>query len=166
MVKCQLSPPLAENVRHESRLRGFSVIEILIALAIVIGLSTLTLIALNPPGQLGKSRNTQRKADIGIILNAVAENTVDNLGTFSCSSGAIPTSTKRMASSTGNYNIAPCLVTTYLESLPFDPATTSVRWKSVTDYDTGYSILKNATTGRITVSAPAAELGETISITR
>lgn len=145
---------------------GFTIIEITVAIAIITLLILLTIIILNPTQQFAKGRNAQRKGDMNIILNAVGQNTVDNLGTFSCTSGAIPTTTKRMASSSGNYNIAPCLVSTYLENLPYDPSTSSARYKSVTDYDTAYTILKNATTGRVTVAAPAAELGESISVTR
>lgn len=145
---------------------GFTLIEILVGMAIIVVLTTAALIVLNPIQQFAKGRNAQRKGDLNVILNAVGQNTVDNLGTFSCSSGAIPTTTTRMASSSNNYNIAPCLVTTYLNSLPFDPSTSSARWKSVTNYDTGYTIAKNATTGRVTVAAPAAELGESISVTR
>ena len=65
----------------------------------------------------------------------------------------------------GNYNIAPCLVPIYAFSLPFDPVATSGHYASVSDYDTGYSI-SIATSGVITLSAPYAELGKTISITR
>ncbi|MBI4086220.1 MAG: type II secretion system protein [Candidatus Liptonbacteria bacterium] len=145
---------------------GVTLIEIMVALAIIAVLTAAVLVILNPIQQLAKGRNIQRKADTNVILNAVGQNTVDNRGTFSCASGAIPTTTMKMASSSGNYNIAPCLVTTYLNSMPFDPLASSADWKSMADYDTGYTIMKNATTGRVTVSAPAAELGETISVTR
>ena len=49
--------------------------------------------------------------------------------------------------------------TCYLADIPFDPLTGAPT-------DTGYEISVSATDGRVTVSAPDAELGETISVTR
>ena len=71
-----------------------------------------------------------------------------------------------MAPGVGNYDIAPCLVPTYLLALPFDPATSGAHYVSNSDYDTGYFIVQNSSTGQITLSAPAAELKKTISVTR
>lgn len=149
---------------HNSR-NGFTLIETIVSLGIIVIMTVVAIVILDPARQFAKNRNTQRWSDLNVILNAVGQNTVDNRGTFSCSSGAIPTTTQRMASSTG-YNIAPCIVTTYLNNLPYDPATSGAKYKSVTDYDTAYNILRNATTGRVTVSAPAAEVGESVSVTR
>ena len=146
--------------------RGFTIIELVLSLTIVIILAVAAIFVIDPGRQFAKGRNNERESHLNLILGAVGQNTFDNKGTFSCSSGAIPTSTTRMATSTGNYNIGPCLVTTYLANLPFDPSTSGVRYVSVSDYDTGYNIVRNATTGRVTVSAPAAELGEDISVTR
>lgn len=145
---------------------GFSLVELIVALAIVAILTAATLILINPPQQLAKGRNTQRQSNVTYILNAVVQNTADNAGAFSCSTGPIPTTTAIMAVSTGSYNIAPCLVPTYLPSLPFDPTASGTYYTSVTAYNTGYAILSNASTGRITIAAPSAELSQTISITR
>ncbi len=145
---------------------GFTIAELIISITIVAILSAMAVYFIDPVKQLAKSRNTQRKAHVNVISNAIAQNVFDNRGSFSCSSGAIPTSTTRMTTSTGGYNIGPCLVPTYLDSLPLDPSTSGVRFKSQDDYDTGYYIAKSTTTGRVTISAPAAELGESISVTR
>ena len=67
--------------------------------------------------------------------------------------------------SVGGYDIADCLVDTYLSQMPFDPSATGAQWTSSADYDTGYSIIQGSN-GRVTVNAPAAELSEVISITR
>jgi prepilin-type N-terminal cleavage/methylation domain-containing protein len=62
------------------------------------------------------------------------------------------------------------LTPTYLADLPTDPKTGTVTDGSTpcaagtTAYDTGYTI--TATSGRFTVAAPAAEDGQTISVTR
>ena len=145
---------------------GFTLIETIVALGIVVIMAVVIIVALNPARQFAKSRNTQRWSDVNVILNAVGQNTFDNRGTFSCASGGIPTTTTRMASSSPNYNIAPCLITTYLNALPFDPSTSGAKWGSVTNYDTAYNIIRNATTGRVTISAPAAEVGASVSSTR
>jgi prepilin-type N-terminal cleavage/methylation domain-containing protein len=146
--------------------RGFTLIEIVVAVALVAILAAVTIAILDPVKQFAKGRNTQRWANMNEILQAVGQNAADNKGSFSCAAGPIPTTTARMAATAGNYNIAPCLVPVYLPNLPFDPATTSAHYASVADYNTGYTITQSSTTGRISVSAPAAELGQNISVTR
>jgi hypothetical protein len=104
---------------------------------------------------------------VNTILNGIRENIADNrTGLFTCSSGDIPSSSKRMATGAGNYDIAGCLIPTYLPILPFDPATSSAHYTSPSDYDTGYYVIKATSTGVITITAPAAELKQTISVSR
>lgn len=146
--------------------RGFSFIELLIALALIAILSGIVVKFLNPAQQLAKARNTQRSSDVSVILTAISQNLFDNKGTFTCAGGAIPTSSTKMANAAGSYHIGPCLVPTYLDKLPFDPSAAGAHYASSTDYDTGYFIQRNASSGRITVNAPAAELGKMISVTR
>ena len=144
-----------------------TLIEILTAMAILVIVAAIGLISLNIPGQFARARNNQRSNHLNAILVGVRQNIADNrTGIFTCASGDIPTSTKRMAIGAGNYDVAPCLVPIYLQNLPFDPATTSARYNSVTDYDTGYYILKASSTGEIIISAPTAELGQSIFIKR
>jgi hypothetical protein len=50
--------------------------------------------------------------------------------------------------------------------LPFDPKTAGAHFTSATDYDTGYSISRDATTSIVTITAPGAELGKTITLSR
>jgi len=58
------------------------------------------------------------------------------------------------------------LYPTYIPtSLPYDPSAAGAQWTSASNYDTKYTVLVDAN-GRYTVSAPAAELGTVISITR
>jgi prepilin-type N-terminal cleavage/methylation domain-containing protein len=144
--------------------RGFSFFELIIAMAILAILSSVVVGLINPPRLYAKSRNTERLSHVNTILNAVGENMADNRGAFNCAAGSLPTSSVKMATST--YNIAPCLVAAYLPSMPFDPSVAGAHYSSTTDYDTGYTILRSASSGRITVAAPSAELGEVISVTR
>ncbi len=161
------------NIFHKQRSKrfftrsGFTLFEIMLSIAIMAILLVLIVFFIDPAKQFAKARNTRREVDVATTLTAISRNIGDNKGSFSCSSGALPTSSMKMASTgSSTYDIAPCLVPTYLDTLPYDPNATSSHYTSVTDYDTGYNIVRNATSGRITVNAPGAELGKTISITR
>ena len=147
-----------------SKKSGFTLFEIIITVGIIAILAGATIMLINPAQQMARARNVQRQSDINFILNAVGQNIADNRGTFNCSSGAIPTSSTKMA--TGAYNVAPCLVPAYLDKLPFDPKATGAHYASTTDYDTGYFISQSTTTNRVTINAPSAELEQTISVTR
>lgn len=149
--------------------KGLTLIEIVIVIAIITIMVGIYFIVANPAGQLAGARNSERTLHLQTIMLDVRANIADQSNEqFLCSSGPIPTSTARMTSAAGagNYNIGPCIVPTYAFSLPFDPIATSGHYTSNTDYDTGYSISINSSTGQITLSAPYAELGKTISIIR
>ena len=148
--------------------KGLTLVEILLAVTIVVIVAAIGLNAANPSGQLGKARNNERQLHLEAIMNSIRENIVDaNIGAFSCASGLLPTSSPLvMASASGSYDIAPCLVPIYLPVMPFDPVTSTAHWGGMSDYNTGYTIVQNASTGVITIAAPAAELNKSISISR
>lgn len=146
---------------------GLTLIEIIISVAMIAVLSAIYFFVANPAQQLAGSRNTERQLQLQAIMNAIRQNIADQSNEqFACANGPIPTSTKTMASSAGSYNIGPCLVPTYgIFTMPFDPSASSSHYVSVNDYDTGYAIVMNAS-GSITLSAPNAEMSQTVSITR
>lgn len=148
------------------RHHGFTLIELIIASALVIITAGVALVWIDPSRQFAAARNTRRTSDVNAIVNAIGQNIADNRGVFTCVSGVIPAVAMTMASSSGNYNIAPCLVPAYLPSLPYDPTAVSARYISVSDYNTGYTVIASSTTGLITVQAPGAELGAAIAVTR
>ena len=142
---------------------GFTLIEVIITLAIIAILASLTIFIINPARRLAEARNNQRTLNINVILLAIGQNIANNTGDFNCAAGDIPTTTVTIIG-TSTYDIYDCLVTEYLSELPVDPVTGV--FASSTDYNTKYSIIQNATTTQITVAAPDAELSETITLTR
>ena len=126
--------------------KGFTYIELLIAIGIFIIIASATIINLNPANQFAQARNTQRVSNINTIMIAVTQRVADHQGNFeeNCSAGAIPvTSALKMTNSIGGYDIASCLVPIYFSLMPFDPSVSGAHYASVTDYDTGYYIQKS-----------------------
>ncbi len=149
---------------HKGDLRGFTLIELLIVIGIIAILAAIVIVAVNPARQLAQARNATRSANVNTLLNAVTQNIAEN-GSFTCAAGDIPATATNMGSDTaaGDYDICSCLVPTYVAEMPFDPSTG--HYTDCTDYSTGYTIEKTAE-NRVTITAPSAELGQTISVTR
>lgn len=155
---------------------GFTLIEILVVIGIVAVLATIVIVAINPARQFAQTRNTQRTSNVSSILNAIGQKMADCKGKFNATATECPTSpacptltastTYNIASSgTGSIDLS-CLTPTYIPSgLPYDPSATGASWTSSASYDTKYSVVVDAN-GRYTVSAPSAELSQTIAITR
>ena len=145
---------------------GFTLIEVLIVIGILAILAGIVLVAINPARQFAQARNSQRVSNVNAILNAIGQRMADNRGVFEtgCAAGPAPAASENIAS--GDYDIGPCLVPIYLAQMPFDPNAEGAHFTSLTDYDTKYSVERDAATSRIKVSAPAAELNEIINVTR
>lgn len=145
--------------------KGFTLIELLVVIGILAVLLSIVLVAINPARQFSQANNTKRASDVNALLNGIHQYAADN-------KGALPagiTTTAQIISNTGA-NICSALVTTYLAALPVDPSVNNgapvTDCAAVGGYTTGYTVVKSATDNRITVAAPSAELGQTISVTR
>lgn len=143
---------------------GFTLLEVLLVVAIIAILAGIVILAINPGKQLADTRNTQRKSDVNTILNAVYQYTIDNSGTLPASITTTSTEICRSTVATStctslvNFTDYITLNEKYLTALPIDPQSTSTA-------GTGYKIFKTANS-RITVTAPSAENSQTITVTR
>jgi prepilin-type N-terminal cleavage/methylation domain-containing protein len=142
---------------------GFTLIELLVVIGILAVLLAITLIAINPARQFSQANNTKRSSDVNAILNAVGQYMADNRGALPA---GITTAVQNVADT--GADICAVLMTQYLAALPVDPLTNN--GTPVTNctaaYDTGYTIIRSGADNRLTVAAPAAELGAVISVTR
>lgn len=103
------------------------------------------------------SRDAKREQDLAIMLYGIGQNLADHKGVFMCPEGPreFPKTDTLIAKAI--YDIAPCLVPTYLPKLPTDPVTGS--WENQYRYNTGYRMMINPNNGKLSISAPAAETG-------
>lgn len=145
--------------------QGFTLIELLIVIAILAILFSIVIIAVNPARQFAQARNSQRRSDVNVILNAVYQYSIDN-------DGALPTTVATSSTCGGSTNVIcrhniSCSGVDidvvadnerYVTSIPIDPQASNSQV-------TSYNIVKSADQ-RITICAPLAELGVTISVSR
>ena len=152
-------------MKKQKKLQGFTLLEILLVVAAIAILAGIVIIAINPGKQLADTRNAQRRVDVNTILNAVYQYYIDN--------GALPSAITTSQTEICSDSTATSTCTgasliplnelvwnqRYLTSLPVDPngdcATNGIC----------YTISKTVN-NRVTVSAPDAEEGQTISVTR
>jgi prepilin-type N-terminal cleavage/methylation domain-containing protein len=143
--------------------RGFTLLEVLLVVAIIAILAGIVVIAINPAKQLADTRNANRSSDVTTILNAAYQYSLDN-NIIPATITLTPTEICATAAPSCTGLIDLTVLTTagkYLVSIPKDPqcATTCVT------NGTGYKITKDAN-GRLVVNAPAAENSKVISVTR
>lgn len=115
----------------------------------------------NPTKQLGDARNAQRRSDVNTLLNAVYQYSIDNNGNLP---EGITTEKQEVCAARTSAECADMvdltmLLDAYLVAIPRDPQ------REIGEPGAGYLMWRSAE-GRVTVSAPDAERGATISVTR
>lgn len=141
---------------------GFTLLEILLAVAALVILASIVIIAINPTKQLADTRNSERYVDVNTILNGIYQYAIDNDGDWpseEISATAAPICQSGVAEGTNDCVSLDALIPVYLVDIPSDPraATTNI---------TGYEILTSGAANRIRITAPGAEEGRTIEVLR
>ena len=130
------------------KIRGFTLIEILVVIGIIAVLAAIVIVAINPARQFAQARNTQRTSNVGTILNAIGQDLADNKGIFTCAGIGTPIGigANHIETTAGMVDLA-CLTPTYIpQQIPVDPT-------NGTTADTQYTVAVDAV-GRYTVCAP------------
>ncbi len=139
---------------------GFTLIEILLVIAALSILAGIVILAVNPTKQLADARNAQRRVDINTILNATYQYAIDNNGSIGVGTTAATEICKTGGTCTGLIDLSFLTASEkYLVSIPIDPS------GGCNANGVCYKFSKSVN-GRITVSAPNAENGAAISVTR
>jgi type IV pilus assembly protein PilA len=159
------------QIRAEAQ-KGFTLLEVLLVVAVIAILAGIVIIAINPGKNLGDSRNSQRSADVNTIINGTYQYVLDNNGNLpavGARTGAVALSTTpteicntTTATCTGLVDLAVLTASgKYLVAIPKDPqCPTGCNANGV-----GYNIAKDAN-GRLIVAAMNPEQGKTISVTK
>ena len=142
--------------------KGFSLLEALLIVAIVAIIIVIIILIANPSKQLAEARNAQRRSDINTILNAVYQYSIDNKSNFPQTITTESTEICKTGSSNCTSLVDLTVLTTnetYLVAIPGDPG------DACSANGVCYKIRKTQD-GKITVTAPNAELGAQISVTK
>lgn len=149
--------------RYGAHHQGFTLIEMLMVVSLIAILTSIIIIAINPVRHFAEAKNAQRWSNVNAILNAVYQYSVDHDGTFPTALPAVPTeicktgTAPSICASNGLLDLT-SLTPTYVVTLPVDPA-------ELPGFGTGY-LISTSTGNRVIVSAPHAEEGDVIEVSR
>ncbi|HMP85581.1 MAG TPA: prepilin-type N-terminal cleavage/methylation domain-containing protein [Candidatus Paceibacterota bacterium] len=133
--------------------KGFTLLEMLLVIAIIAILAGIVIVAINPAKQIADANNAQRRSDVLAILNAIHQYGIDNAGNLSLLNiydddsysdtdqaiqGCVNDGTD--ASDLESY-----LVSSYLSAIPTDP--------DVSNNNGQYKVVIDSGNGRVTVCA-------------
>ncbi|PKM91133.1 hypothetical protein CVU82_03710 [Candidatus Falkowbacteria bacterium HGW-Falkowbacteria-1] len=137
--------------------KAFTLIEILLAVALLVILASIVILAINPARQLAQTRNSRRYADVNTLQKAAYQYLIDN--------GELPAAIDTMPLEICRTDAIDCTgladlsvltdETIYLSSIPTDPKVNS-------ENGTGYMICKTIY-NRPAVYSPLAELSQEIN---
>lgn len=154
--------------------KGFTLIELIIVIAIIALLAAATFVAVDPAKRIGEARNAQRWSDVTAIADAYMNYLVDHNGTVaatavttayiahtassSCSSdpSACTASTTAVTECIDLHNL---VINGYLGDIPDDPGGTN-------NDSSGYYFMKDSATNAVTVGACTTYDSATIKVVR
>lgn len=153
-----------------ARSAGFTLIELLVVIGVIAILAAIVLVAVNPGRQFSSARDTQRRADLYSLTNAVYQYAAEHNGTLpdtdaDDATSNFPTTVTCIGTGASCFDLAASgsvadpetVVPTYIADIPRDPSVGTAA-------NTQYSILQDAN-GRVVASA-SGELTATITVTR
>ena len=149
--------------------KGFTMLEILLVVALIGVMTTIMVVGLNPARQLAKARDTQRETDVYSILSLVYQYAQEHSGAWPDTDGNpqtsnFPTTLTCIGTNPGCFNLAGAgvsgdtIVPAYVAKLPKDPK--AINPGEGTDGNTGYKIMLDANNHLV-----ASASGETKAIT-
>lgn len=136
--------------------RGFTLIELLVVIGVISILAAVVLVAVNPARQFNSARDTQRRADLYSLTNAIYQYAAENNGKLPTDITTTPT---EIGTGAGLIDLTQELVPTYVASMPKDPTTG-------TDANTHYTISIDANQRVSATASSELDPTKTISVTR
>ena len=141
--------------------KAFTLIELLLVVAVIATLAVIIFLSLNPAQRIKDAKDARRTTDVDQILSAIHEYVIDTKGTFPVSSPQaevqLGTATSGCGIVTGGCNALSTACTDlsvklvkYLDVMPIDP--------TGTQYVTKYTVIVDAN-NIVTVRACAADNG-------
>lgn len=158
--------------RNHRRQAGFTLVELLVVIGIIVILFSVILVAVDPARRLSQARDAVRRQDVRTILDAVLQFTVDGDGIGPAAIDGVTASFQVLGTDpsgcnttcTAETSVAACvdlsgdLVDEYLADIPFDPLTGDAG-------NSDYAINQTAN-GRIEVASCDPEIAAAISVKR
>lgn len=128
---------MKQTKKARKNLLGFTLVELILVIAIIIIIVTAIFVALNPAKRLGEANNSQRWSDVNSVLNAIHQYSVDNGGTMPNSAtwtanqyhvlgtdaAGCNTTCTAQATQAACLNFSDLTTNNYLANIPTDPQT-------------------------------------------
>src|SRR6266702_7536786 len=100
---------------------GFTLLELLVVIGILAILMGIVIIAINPARQFALANDTNRRAAITQILNAIGQYETENHGTVPGGIPVAPAAAVNIKSAAGGADLCAAIMPKYIPSLPEDP---------------------------------------------